>query len=49
MSIVSIVHLPEGIVVAADSRLTETHTAIDNEKTTLERFTISDNGQKIVV
>lgn len=50
MSIISIVYLPEGIAIAADSRLTGTRTITDSVgKQTVEKFTISDNAQKIVL
>lgn len=49
MSIVSIVYLPEGIIVAADSRLTGTRTTLNDDKKTIELFTVSDNAQKIVL
>ena len=38
MSIVSIVYLPEGIVMAADSRLTGTRTTLNDDKKTIEKF-----------
>lgn len=47
MSVIATVYLPEGIVMAADSRITGT-TKIDNNGTiTEEIFTLSDNGQKL--
>lgn len=49
MSIVSIVYLPEGIAIAADSRLTGSQTKTDNGTTTIKQFSISDNAQKIVL
>lgn len=49
MSIVSIVYLPEGIVMAADSRLTGNRSIIQNGVTMIEKFPISDNAQKIVL
>lgn len=49
MSIVSIVYLPEGIIMAADSRLTGTRTTLNDDKKTIELFTVSDNAQKIVL
>ena len=49
MSIVSIVYLPEGIAIAADSRLTGSQTQTDNGTTTIKQFSISDNAQKIVL
>ena len=48
MSIISIVYVPEGIIVAADSRLTK-NIEKDNDGTkTIERYTLTDNAQKIV-
>lgn len=44
MSIISTVYIPEGIAMAADSRLTGTTTYIDG---TIEKHTISDNSQKL--
>ena len=38
MSIVSIVYLPEGIAIAADSRLTGSQTKTDDGDTTIKRF-----------
>ena len=50
MSIISIVYLPEGIVIAADSRLTRRREYKDESgNTVIERFTISDNAQKVVL
>ena len=50
MSIVSIVYLPEGIAIAADSRLTGSRSTTNtNGVITVERFPISDNAQKIVL
>ncbi len=50
MSIISIVYLPEGIVIAADSRLTgERKTKSDDGTDVIEKFPISDNAQKIVL
>lgn len=46
MSILSVVSVPEGIAMAADSRYTRTVTASDGSKTT---FTLSDNGQKVML
>lgn len=46
MTIISTVYVPEGIVLAADSRLTG-YRKYDDGLT--ERFTISDNAQKIVL
>ena len=45
MSILSVVSVPEGIAMAADSRYTRTVTQ-NGEKTT---FTLSDNGQKVML
>ncbi len=44
MSIVSVVYLPEGIVIAADSRLTGNRSVTQNGVTTVEQFPISDNA-----
>lgn len=44
MSIIATVYLPEGIAMAADSRLTLTKCCDDGTK---ERYTLSDNSQKI--
>ena len=50
MSIISIVYLPEGIVIAADSRLTGRKEYQDKDgKTISERFPLSDNSQKVVL
>lgn len=50
MSIISVVYLPEGIVLAADSRLTRTiKTTTKDGTVTNDRFTITDNAQKIVL
>lgn len=49
MSIVSVIYLPEGIVIAADSRLTGNRSVTQNGVTTVEQFPISDNAQKIVL
>lgn len=49
MSIVSIVSLPDGIAMAADSRLIKTSTISNDEKTIIESFTASDNFQKVVL
>jgi hypothetical protein len=49
MSIVSIVYLPEGIAIAADSRLTGSQTKTADGTTTIKQFSISDNAQKIVL
>ena len=50
MSIISIVYLPVGIAVAADSRLTGHRTVANPDSTKiLEQFPISDNSQKIVL
>lgn len=45
MSVIATVFVPEGIAMAADSRITATRTYTD--KPVEEKFTISDNGQKI--
>ncbi|MDH5085882.1 hypothetical protein [Clostridium perfringens] len=44
MSIITTVYIPEGIVMAADSRLTGTTTYPDGTK---DRHTLSDNSQKL--
>ncbi len=50
MSIISIVYIPEGIVIAADSRLTGRKEYKDKDgNNVIERFTISDNAQKVVL
>ena len=50
MSIISVVYLPEGIVVAADSRLTGQREYQDKVgKNIIERFPLSDNAQKVVL
>ena len=50
MSIISIVYLPEGIIVAADSRLTgERKVKSTNGNDIIEKFPISDNAQKVVL
>lgn len=50
MSIISIVYVPEGIAMAADSRLTGRKTRTNEDGSThVERFTLSDNAQKIVL
>lgn len=49
MSIVSIVYLPEGIIIAADSRITGNRQSTQNGTTTIEKFPISDNAQKIIL
>lgn len=49
MSIVSIVYLPEGIAIAADSRSTLSTTKTEDGTTTIKKFSVSDNAQKIVL
>ena len=49
MSIVSIVYLPEGIAIAADSRLTETQTKTDDGDTTIKRFSIQGGSMSVIV
>lgn len=50
MSIVSIVYLPEGIVMAADSRLTGCRkVSNDNGVDIVEKFPLSDNSQKLIL
>lgn len=49
MSIVCAVYLAEGIVMAADSRITGTQSIIDTENNMVSNnfYTLSDNGQKV--
>ncbi|HIQ61517.1 MAG TPA: hypothetical protein IAD31_08010 [Candidatus Enterenecus faecium] len=51
MSFMCCVYLPEGIVMAADSRITQEDTVkkeVDGrEYFTKTKYTLSDNGQKI--
>ena len=47
MSVISCVFVPEGIAMAADSRITGARIVKDKERVINEKFTISDNGQKI--
>ena len=50
MSIISVVYIPEGIIMAADSRLTREKKYKDaDENNIIEKYTISDNAQKIVL
>ena len=50
MSIISVVYIPEGIIMAADSRLTREKKYKDAEgNNIIEKYTISDNAQKIVL
>lgn len=50
MSIISVVYLPEGIVIAADSRLTGKKEYKDKDgNNVIERFPLSDNAQKVVL
>lgn len=50
MSIISFVYLPEGIIIAADSRLTNEKETKESDGTkVIEKFPISDNAQKIVL
>lgn len=50
MSIISIVYLPEGIVIAADSRLTGKKEYKDKDgNNIIEQFPLSDNAQKVVL
>ena len=44
MSVIATVYIPEGIIMAADSRVTG-ETKYENGN--VDRYTISDNGQKI--
>lgn len=46
MSILSVVSVPEGIAMAADSRYTRTATSPNGDKTV---YTLSDNGQKVML
>ncbi|MCR5448489.1 MAG: hypothetical protein K6F23_03770 [Solobacterium sp.] len=47
MSVISCVFVPEGIAMAADSRITGARIVKDKERIINEKFTISDNGQKL--
>lgn len=50
MSIISVVYIPEGIIMAADSRLTREKKYKDADgNNIIEKYTISDNAQKIVL
>ena len=50
MSIISVVYLPEGIVLAADSRLTGRKEYKDKDgNNVIEKYTLSDNAQKVVL
>ena len=50
MSIISIVYVPEGIVIAADSRLTWKKEYKDKDgNNVIERYPFSDNAQKVVL
>ena len=50
MSIISVVYLPEGIVLAADSRLTgRKEYKDDDDNNVIEKFPLSDNAQKVVL
>lgn len=49
MSIVTAVYIPEGIIIAGDSRLTGNKTFKDGEKTIKKEFTLSDNAQKVML
>jgi len=49
MSIICTVYLPEGIVMAAESRLTGIRTTSEKETTNISKFALSDNYQKIVL
>ena len=44
MSVITTVFIPEGIIMAADSRITGT---IRYEDGNVDRYTLSDNGQKV--
>ena len=47
MSIIATVSIPEGIIMAADSRITGITTCESENGKQVDRHTISDNGQKI--
>lgn len=49
MSIVTSVYIPEGIIIAGDSRLTGNKTIEDDGVTTRKEFTLSDNAQKVML
>lgn len=50
MSIISVVYIPEGIVLAADSRLTGRREYKDeHDNHIIEKFPLSDNAQKVVL
>jgi hypothetical protein len=46
MTIISVVWVPEGIAMTADSRLLGTYT---RDNGVVERFTFSDNAQKLLL
>ena len=45
MSVIATVYIPEGIIMAADSRVTGSFRHSDSK--IIDRFTLSDNGQKV--
>jgi len=47
MSVMTAVYVPEGIAMAADSRITGTLTKQNDKDKVIDRFTLSDNGQKL--
>lgn len=49
MSIVTAVYVPEGIVIAGDSRLTGHKDVVEGEKTTRIEYTLTDNSQKVML
>lgn len=49
MSIVVAVYIPEGIILAGDSRLTGNRTFQNNEITINREYTLSDNVQKVML
>ena len=49
MSIVAAVFIPEGIILAGDSRLTRKRDEVENGKTVKKEFTLTDNAQKVML
>lgn len=49
MSIVTSVYIPEGIIIAGDSRLTGNQTIEDGGITIRKEYTLSDNAQKVML
>ena len=47
MSVIATVFLPDGIIMATDSRITGSNTSNENGLTKETIFTLSDNGQKL--